>query len=284
MENNMLRTPGCIVLLLLIGVVSAFGDDKLVDPENTVALELDHGTVFIELNPAFAPATVAQFKRLVRGGFYDGLGFYRVIDGFVAQGGDGSDMSEEENAEPGIPAEFERDWSDDLNFVSVQKGDLFAPEIGFVDGFPASRDLQEGKIWLAHCPGIIGMARGDAPESGSTDFYIVIGQAPRYLERNITAFGRVVFGMNVVQRIRRGPLDNGGMIDHIDDSTVIRSARVLSDMPTDERLNVLVRDTNSEPFQAMIDSRRHRSAEWFVHTPPAVLDVCQVPNSGNLQL
>jgi len=273
---------GSILGILLIGL-AAQADDDTTDPENTVVLQLDDGPIIIELNPTFAPATSAQFKRLVREGFYDGLGFYRVIDGFVAQGGDGSDMAEDPNAEPPIMAEFELEWSEDLTFVSVQKPDLFAAETGFVDGFPAARDLESGKVWLTHCPGVVGMARGSAADSGSTDFYIVIGQAPRYLDRNITTFGRVIYGMNVVQRIKRGPLEEGGMISDPADSTIIRSTSVLADVPADERLAVIVPDTNSEAFRTMFDGRRHRTDEWFSSTPPAVLDVCQVPNSGTLQ-
>ena len=63
-----------------------------LNPENTIFLEMPEGLVVIELNPAFAPETVKQFKQLTEDRFYDGLSFYRVIDGFVAQGGDGSDL------------------------------------------------------------------------------------------------------------------------------------------------------------------------------------------------
>ena len=90
-------------------------------------MELGEGRVIIELNPAFAPKTVKQFRQLVEDGFYDGLSFYRVIDGFVAQGGDGSDLGELSDV-PLIDAEFERDWSPDLPFRPAQKPDLFAPE------------------------------------------------------------------------------------------------------------------------------------------------------------
>ena len=273
---------GSILGILLIGL-AAQADANTSDLENTVVLQLDDGPIVIELNPTFAPATSVQFKRLVREGFYDGLGFYRVIDGFVAQGGDGSDMAEDPNAEPPIKAEFDLDWSDELPFVAVQAPDLFAPETGFVDGFPAARDLDADKVWLTHCPGAVGMARNNDPDSGSTDFYVVIGQAPRYLDRNITVFGRVVYGMDTAQRILRGPPEEGGMIADAADSTIIRSAKVMSDLPADERLMVLVTNTNSEEFASMVESRRNRTSEWFLSTPPAVLDVCQVPNSGTLQ-
>jgi peptidylprolyl isomerase len=277
-----LATLGSLLTIAVAGL-AAQAAERSPDAEDTVILQLDDGPIVIELTPQFAPATTAQFKRLVREGFYDGLNFYRVIDGFVAQGGDGSDMSEEENAEPGIKAEFELDWSDNLSFVTVQSPDLFAPETGFVDGFPAGRDLDTGKVWLTHCPGAVGMARGDTADSGSTDFYIVIGQAPRYLDRNITMFGRVIHGMNVAQQIRRGPPEEGGMISNLEESSVIRSAHVLSDMAANERPTVVVADTNSEAFAQMVKDRRHRKSEWFIKTPPAVLDVCQIPNQGRLQ-
>ena len=72
-------------------------------------MEMQEGQVVIELNPLFAPKTVRQFRRLASEGFYDGLSFYRVIDGFVAQGGDGSDLGERSEV-PLIDAEFEIDW------------------------------------------------------------------------------------------------------------------------------------------------------------------------------
>jgi len=280
MANSTHRFIGGYFGLLVLAGAPSYAADQTTDPEETVVLQVDDGTIVIELNSTFAPDTVAQFKRLVREEFYDGLPFYRVIDGFVAQGGDGSDMSEIENAEPTLKAEFELDWSDDLSFVTVQEPALFAPETGFIDGFPAARNLEEGKVWLTHCPGSVGMARGDAPDSGSTDFYIVIGQAPRYLDRNITTFGRVVYGMDAVQRIRRGPPAQGGMIADARDSTLIRSANVLSDLPEDERIMVTVPDTNSDEFRSMFEARRHRESAWFIKTPPAVLDVCQIPNFG----
>ena len=104
-----------------------------LQPENVAVMDLQEGRVFIELNPAFAPLTVGQFRRLAMSRFYDGLGFYRVIDGFVAQGGDGSDLGELSEV-PEIEAEFEIDWREELGFVPVQKPDLFAPETGFIDG------------------------------------------------------------------------------------------------------------------------------------------------------
>lgn len=279
---------GKVVFLFAIAVVASLsaaafaqeGTWRRIDPTDLVYLTLPDGEVIIELAPGFAPKTVAQFKRLVGDGFYDGLSFYRVIDGFVAQGGDGSDMSEAPNAVPSLPAEFERAWSDELPFVTVQKPDMFAPETGFIDGFAAARDMEAGKVWLTHCPGVVAMARNNAPDSGSTDFYIVIGQAPRYLDRNLTIFGRVVDGMEIVQRIRRGPPEANGMIPEGAPRTEIVSAALGEELPPDEGGMVEVEDTNSAAFRSVLQSRRVRGKPFFHHKPPEVLDVCQVPISA----
>jgi peptidylprolyl isomerase len=249
---------------------------RKVEAENTVYMELQEGRVIIELNPLFAADTVAHFQRLVQSRFYDGLSFYRVIDGFVAQGGDGSDLGEISRV-PLIDREFEIDWSEDIPFVSAQKPDLFAPETGFIDGFAVARDVEEGKTWLTHCPGVVAMARNDDPDSSRTDFYIVIGQAPRYLDRNLTVFGRVVDGMDIVQRIRRGPPGNGGVFTNETASTRIRSMKLLSEYAEKEQPTAYIMDTNSKAFDDLMDDRRKRKQKFFHHKPPQVLDVCQVP-------
>ena len=207
-----------VFAILMAGSVSISAQDDLIwnslDPDNTVYLQMRDGTVIIELNPVFAPKTVKQFKKLLEDQFYRGLSFYRVIDGFVAQGGDESDI--DGNQTTTLKAEFEIDWplkprdkkeAKDwlgMSWTPVQTDDLFAPYTGFIDGFPAARDKSKGgKAWLTHCPGTVAMARNENPDSSGTDFYIVIGQAPRYLDRNLTVVGRVVWGMDVVQRIKR---------------------------------------------------------------------------------
>jgi peptidylprolyl isomerase len=230
----------------------------------------------IELNPVFAPKTVAQFKRLVQSRFYDGLSFYRVIDGFVAQGGDGSDLGALSEV-PLIDAEFEIGWSNELPFAPVEEPDLFAAETGFIDGFAAARDDQHEKVWLTHCPGVVAMARNEDADSSRTDFYIVLGQAPRYLDRNLTIFGRVVEGMEFVQRIHRGPAGNNGIFQDDTASTRIRSMKLVSEFPEEEQLKVFVMDTNSKAFDDLLTDRRLRKHKFFHHRPPPVLDVCQVP-------
>jgi len=252
-----------------------------LNPENTVFVEMPAGLVIIELNPAFAPETVKQFKQLAGDRFYDGLSFYRVIDGFVAQGGDGSDLGELSNV-PLVDAEFEIDWNEEFSYMHVQSPDIFAPETGFIDGFAVARDPSRNKVWLTHCPGIVAMARNDDPDSSRTDFYIVIGQAPRYLDRNMNIFGRVVYGMDVVQQIKRGPAQDNGIIQDEAKSSRISKLQMLSEIPEKDRLKVYVMDTSNKAFKKLLKGRLNRKQKFFHNKPPKVLDVCQVPITGRI--
>jgi len=288
-----------LVVGLMTASLSGYAQNDLIwnslDPENTVYMVLREGTVVIQLNPTFAPETVKKLKQLLEDRFYDGTSFYRVIDGFVAQGGDESDIDGSQATET-LKAEFEIDWPmkpedpeeaknwTPMSWTPVQSGDMFAAYTGFIDGFPAARDDEKaGKVWLTHCPGIIAMARNDDPDSGATDFYIVIGQAPRYLDRNLTVFGRVVWGMDVVQRIKRGPALDNGLIEKDLERSWIRQMRLASSIDPDQRLNILVTDTNSDGFKKMLKERRDRSQKFFYHKPPEVLDICQVPIPARLE-
>jgi peptidylprolyl isomerase len=282
--NRKLRLWALTLLLGLgPGPTLAANDNiwRQVDPGNLVFIELIEGEITIELNPLFAPETVKQFRKLVQDRFYDGLSFYRVIDGFVAQGGDGSDLGKL-SLVPLIDAEFELDLPEELDFTRVQKNDLFAPETGFIDGFAAARDVSENKVWLTHCPGIVAMARNDGPDSSRTDFYFVIGQAPRYLDRNMNIFGRVIHGMDVVQRIQRGPANENGIIQDETTSSRIRGMQLASEIPKKERLSAFVIDTNSKEFEKTLKNRRNRKQAFFHNKPPKVLDVCQIPMAGRI--
>lgn len=268
---------GC--LLMAYGSATMAQEELLwreVAPENLVFMELPGGTVTIELNPDFAPKTVQQFRELVDERFFDGLGFYRVIDGFVAQGGDGSDLGELSD-KPTIKAEFEREWDEEMPWQPAQEPDLFAPESGFVNGFPAARNPESNEVWLTHCPGMIAMARNNDKDSSRSDFYIVIGQAPRYLDRNMNVFGRVIHGMDAVQKIERGPEDNNGIFRDETKITRIRTMRMAGAVDESERLSAYVVDTHSPGFEDLLDARRDRRQNFFHNKPPRVLDVCQVP-------
>lgn len=263
------------VSLLLAGAARAQDGVtwRKVPLENLVFIGMREGEIVLELNPAFAPETVERFRELVREDFYRGMSFYRVIEGFVAQAGPGGDITPD--AEDQLPPEFQRPRDAELPWTGVQRDDLFAPETGFIDGFAAARDLEH--VWLTHCPGAVAIARGASPGSGARDFYIVIGQAPRYLDRNLTVFARVIDGMETVQRIRRGPIENNGVIDEDMARSRIGRMRLWEQLEAGERREYYVMDTGSPGFLAMMEERRRRDDDFFVNPPPPVLDVCQVP-------
>jgi len=249
---------------------------RTVAPENMVLLTLPHGKVVIELAAQFSPKHVEQFTRLTKAGHYDGTKFYRVIDGFVAQAGpeDGS------RADRQVPLlALEGEWSTDKNwsFTLVQNNDLFAEQTGFKDGFAIAHNPSENKAWLAHCPGIIAMARGNDADSGSSHFYITNGQAPRYLDRIMSIFGRVIYGMNHVQAITRTATIEGEAEVPSSAHTPIVAMQMMTDVPAAEQIHLAVKNTDSELFANKLTERIKRDNAFFFKKPPQVLDVCQTP-------
>lgn len=245
------------------------------DEDQLVSVTTDEGAFVIALTDHFAPKATGRFRELVASDFYSDKSFYRVIDGFVAQGGVGEDESGNSEAElPGLAAEFQR-AAERLPFTAAQSPDMFAAETGFVEAFPAARNGDTA--WAIHCPGTVAFARGNEPDSGSTEFYIVIGQAPRYLDRNMSIIGRVVSGMEVVQRIRRGDAAANGIIEDPAQRTRIRAMALANADERAESPRLEWLNPESEEFSTVIEGRRHRTHPFFARKPPAVIDVCQVP-------
>ncbi len=281
-RKNLIRLAAVAVATLATSAMAQDGMTwRKVDPANLVFIGMTEGEVVLELNPVFAPETTARFRSLVESDFYRGLSFYRVIDGFVAQAGDESDISGDARAEP-LPPEFERTLDvETMPWTPVQRPDMFAPSTGFIDGFAAARDDED--VWLTHCPGAVAMARGNEADSGGTDFYIVIGQAPRYLDRNLTIFARVIDGLEVVQKVRRGALENNGIIENEVARSRIGRMRMAHQLDEGERRDYYVMDTNGPAFNEYLEGRRNRTHEFFQHKPPKVLDICQVPVASRFE-
>lgn len=249
---------------------------RTVALENMVLLTLPHGQVVIELAPQFSPQHVEQFMRLTKSGHYDGNKFYRVIDGFVAQAG----PEEDNSADSSVPLlALEGEWPTDKNwsFTLVQKQDLFAEKTGFKDGFALAHNPSENRAWLTHCPGIIAMARGNDANSGSSHFYITNGQAPRYLDRIMSIFGRVIYGMNHVQAITRTATIEGETEVASADYTPIVSMKMMADVPAAKQIHLAVKNTESKLFATKLIERIKRDNAFFFKKPPPVLDVCQTP-------
>jgi peptidylprolyl isomerase len=147
-----------------------------LDPQNTLYLDLKDGRVVIKLRPDLAPKHVAQIKTLAKRGFYDGIVFHRVIDGFMAQTGDPTGTGMGKSDLPNLPAEF-------------------TPE--------------------AYKRGTLGMARSQSPDSANSQFFICYdGCGP--LRGQYTVWGEVVSGMEAVDKIKRGAASQNGQVTNPD--------------------------------------------------------------------
>jgi len=145
---------------------------QATDPENTLFMELKDGRVTIQLQPELAPRHVERIKTLTRSNFYDNTPFHRVIEGFMAQGGDPTGTGTGGSPLPNLPAEFS----------------------------PPSR--------ARFLRGTCGMARTSDPNTANSQFFIMFAPAPS-LDGQYTIWGKVVEGMDVVDKIKRGQGPNG---------------------------------------------------------------------------
>ncbi|WP_300553657.1 peptidylprolyl isomerase [Maricaulis sp.] len=258
-------------------------DWRPVDPENLLLIETLDGTVAVELSSVFAPNHAARMREAARAGFYDGLSFYRVIDGFVVQGGRGEgEGTGPLEAFPPLTREFVAP-ADGVAFTPMMDPDHYADQVGHVDGFAAGMNAAGDEVWALHCPGVMAMARDNDPDTGDTEFYIVTGQAPRYLDRNMSVFGRVIDGMEHVQAVQRGDRNiNSGVIAPEDGPDPILSMRVAGDLPTAEQPRYEVMDTRGQAFHDAKARYRNRTHEFFFETPPAVMEACHMPAPARL--
>jgi len=134
------------------------------DPENTLIIETSKGPIVIELRPDLAPKHVERIKTLAREGFYDGIVFHRVIDGFMAQTGCPQGRGTGSSPLPHLPAEFNAE---------------------------------------PHVRGVCSMARSSNPNSANSQFFICFDDA-RFLDKQYTAWGKVIEGMENVDKLAKG--------------------------------------------------------------------------------
>ena len=153
--------------------------------ENIMILKLKDGDVKIEMFPDVAPNHVKRITELANSGKYDNVVFHRVIDGFMAQTGD---------------VRFGNSSSSDFNLQRAGMGGSDLP------------DLKQEFNDIPHERGTVSMARSSDPNSANSQFFICFESAP-YLDRNYTVFGKVVEGMEFVDKIKKGDGPNGSVSD-----------------------------------------------------------------------
>lgn len=254
-------------------------DWRRPDPANTLYLELPAGRVVIELAPRFAPEHVANIKALAAEKFFDGLPIGRVQDNYVTQWGDIDGVRKTATATRKLPDETVIAWSKALPVVKLPDEDGYAPATGWLDHFPVGIETRpSGQVWMTHCYGTVGVARDTWPDMGSgAELYVVIGQAPRHLDRNIVMVGRVLRGVELLSALPRGSAALGFYSDDEKPRRVlIRGARFASDVAEAERTAIEVLRTDTPLFTRYLEARRNRREEWFLR-PAGHIDVCNVP-------
>ncbi len=255
-------------------------DWRTPDPANLLVMNLAAGQVVIELAPAFAPQHVANIQTLAHEHFWDGESIYRAQDNFVVQFGD-ADADDAAKAKPlgsakrKLPAEFQRD-SKGLKVTVLPDRDGWADQTGFIDGFAVGQDKADGKTWLAHCYGALGAGRNNEEDSSiGAELYVVTGQSPRQLDRNITVVGRVLKGMELLSALPRGPAPMGFYADAAQ-RTPITSIQRVSDLPEAQRPTLQVLRTDSKTFIDTVEARRNRVDDFYKRAAGHI-DLCNIP-------
>lgn len=258
---------------------SAAADWRPLDPANTLYMELAGGRVVIELAPGFAPLHAENIKTLVTEKYFDGLAIVRSHDNYVVQWGDPNDEQASAkslgSAQAKLAPEFSVPISAATPFARLTDADGYAPQVGFSDGFPVGRNPKTKQTWLTHCYGAVGVGRGNETTSGNgSSLYVVIGHAPRHLDRNIAVVGRVVQGIELLSAMPRGPAPMG-FYEKPEQRVTINSIRLASELPAAERANLEVMRTDTATFAAVADARRNRHDDWYI-APAGYIELCNV--------
>lgn len=237
-------------------------DWRTPDPETVLVIDTSKGRVIVELVPEAAPGHVARLKDLARKGTYDGRTFFRVIDRFMAQTGDPQDTGEGATDLPNLKAEFT--FRRDATLPFVVASSPWGTEEGFLRSLPVvsqawswSDMTSDGKVaaWGSYCPGVVGMARDENPDSANSQFFLM-RQPYLSLDKRYTAFGRVIDGLDAVRAIKTGePV--AAPQDRMD------RVRVLADIPLSERPSVRVVDPAGPWFRAEIKRLRKQKGADF---------------------
>jgi peptidylprolyl isomerase len=237
-------------------------DWRTPDPNDVVVIDTNKGRILLELVPEVAPQFTARMRELAHEHFYDGQTFFRVIDDFMAQTGDPQNNGQGGSQKPDVPAEFSFRRGPETPFVAAAaKG---SSEVGFVKSMPVLSQSMllapmtiDGKVqaWSFYCPGVAGAARADDPNSANSQFFLMRAPYPR-LERNYTAFGRVIAGQDVVNAIKTGePV--------ADPQDRMERVRLLADLPAAERPKIRVIDPNGPWFKAELARVRANQGAGF---------------------
>ncbi len=245
------------------------GEWRAVEAGHLFVFETSKGRILIEAFPEIAPKHVAQFTAIIRSGDFDGTAFHRVIDGFMAQGGDIFALKERESGLPDIPGEFVFEREIAAMPLDAVIGPRDSGKHGYYRGLPIATQPEflaemsgAGRVdsWVPHCRGVVSTARTDDPGSANSQFFLMRDQSS-HLDKKYTAWGRVVAGVDVVLAIKAGPAATNGAVTQPD---TLVSAKVAADIPAAARPKAWVLRTDAPAFAAELETRGE-------------VDVCSLP-------
>ena len=248
-------------------------DWRTVLPENLLVIDTTKGRVLVELEPRAAPGHVARISQLANRGFYDGQKWHRVIPGFMAQTGDPLGTGEGGSDLPDLAGEFSFRRGRDAGFGLVPNAGGTALR-GWVGSLPVETQPDAQMFVTADmkvpagglfCPGVLGMARSQSPDSANSQFFLMTGTNPS-LNGSYTAFGRVVVGLDVVKALNAGSSANNGAVANPD---IMTRARIAAFIPPAERPSVRVLDPRSAPFAVRAQTLRESRGLNF--------NICDIP-------
>jgi peptidylprolyl isomerase len=276
--------------------IAAPADDpanwRKVDSENLLQITVNGGTILVEMRPDFAPGHVAQIKKIAKAGHYDGLPFFRVIDEFMAQGGDTyakyqlypkpyGDLKAEFTFKR-KPATQPVQW-----LVNPDNGQTDWDRIGYYQGFlvagknDAVADLSaDGAVqtFPIYCAGIAAMARADNPNSADTQYFLMRQNraGPDALDASYTVWGRVLSGLDVVRGIKPGPKSSDGRMPDGDKATKVQ---IVADIKSAaKRPTVYVQRTDGPEFAKALAAGQGVNYSTACDLPPVPV-VVEMPPS-----
>ena len=241
--------------------------------------------------PPYSQGWVANIRVLATEHWWDGLAIVRAQDNYVVQWGD----PEAENAALArrLPGRLQKMPSADYVsgrpgdcgrfaemcppaslplFTSKDIRDAYVQNAGFVAGWPVA--IEGARSWPVHCYGMVGVGRNVAPDTGTgAELYVVIGHAPRQLDRNIAVVGRVIEGIEHLSTLPRGTAELGFYATPAERTPIlsIRRGDEVSDLPRYEYMS-----TAGEAFAEYVHARANRQDDFYVQ-PAGAVDVCNVP-------
>ena len=262
----------------LTDIVNAARPDEWqrVDPQDLMLIDLNDGSrVAIALAPALAPQHVGNIRGLIRAHWFDGGAIYRVQDDYVVQWGQGDDDKKApQGLEGPLTAEYDRPAAG-LPVTPLPYRDTFAPKVGYSGPFPvAAEGSGKGdRAWMTHCYGIVGVARGLAPDTGNGgELYAVLGQSPRQLDRNIALVGRVLDGFEHMTALPRGT-GALGFYEKPEQRVAIKRVTLAADLPADTRPAYEWLRPESASFAQWLHLKANRHDDFY-QRPAGAIDLC----------